>query len=473
MLLGLDLGTGSCKALLLSDEGTVLGQASRLYAIYAPQNAWAESNPLEWWQAIGAATRQAIGTHGAEISAIGLSGQMHGTVLCDTACQPLQNAILWSDGRSSSVLEQYQKLSKQQLRRLSNPIVAGMMGATLLWYKENLDLNKVKWALLPKDWLRYCLTGEVATDPSDACATLLYDLETDDWAWDVFEALDLPKIVPEVLWSTSIAGGLTRDAALHLGLQAGTPVVTGGGDTPCAMLGNGILDVGTAQLSIGTGAQIIAPMTTAQFGRSTHCYRTVNNTNAKYYAMSAMQNAGLALERVRNWLSIDWATFHDLAFSVPDTQNLIFLPYLSGERTPHLNPNTRGAFLNLGLQHEKTHLARAALEGVALGIADGLSALEQTGLVIPELQLVGGGTLEPRWQQLLCDVLEKPLFSSGTQNASARGAALLAGLGIGRFKDALETTQMLPKPKLIAEPNTNLEVLRQTRVKFRAAFTRA
>ncbi|MEY4529892.1 MAG: hypothetical protein RLZZ156_613 [Deinococcota bacterium] len=473
MLLGLDLGTGSCKALLLSNEGKVLGEASKPYAVHAPQIGWAESNPLEWWEAIGAASREAVGNYSAEIRAIGLSGQMHGTVLCDAQGQPIRDAILWSDGRSSSVLEAYQKLSIRQLEHLSNPIVAGMMGASLLWYKENLGLNGIKWALLPKDWLRYCLTGEVATDPSDACATLLYDLQQDDWFWDVFEALELPKIVPEVRSSTSIAGSLTREAALHLGLQAGIPVITGGGDTPCAMLGNGITDTGTAQLSIGTGAQIITPIATAQFGKSTHCYRTVLETNAKYYAMSAMQNAGLALERVRNWLSVDWLQFHDLAFSVPNTQNLIFLPYLSGERTPHLNPNARGAWLNLGLQHEKAHLARAALEGVAFSLKDGLSALEQTGLHIPELQLVGGGTLEPRWQQLLCDVLEKPLFSSGTSNASARGAALLAGLGIGSFKNVLETTQMLPKPKLIAEPNTDTELLQMTRTRFRTAYARA
>ncbi len=472
MLLGLDLGTGSCKALLLSADWVVLGQASRSYAVIAPQNGWAESNPLEWWEAIGAAAREAIGSYGAEVSAIGLSGQMHGTVLCDAHCQPIQNAILWSDNRSSSVLEDYKKLATSQLERLSNPIVAGMMGATLLWYRKNFGLDGVKWALLPKDWLRFCLTGTVATDPSDASATLLYDLQTNDWAWDVFDTLELPQIVPKVLASTSIAGGLTREAALHLGLPVGIPVAIGGGDTPCAMLGNGILETGTAQLSVGTGAQIIVPIPSAQFGKSTHCYRTVLESNAKYYAMSAMQNAGLALERVRGWLGIDWATFHDLAFSVPNSQNLIFLPYLSGERTPHLNPNARGAFLNLGLQHEKAHLARAALEGVAFGIQDGLSALEQTGLIIPELQLVGGGTLDSRWQQLLCDVLEKPLFSSGTSNASARGAALLAALGIGTFKNAFQTTQRLQKAKLIAQPNANLEVLQQTRAKFRAAYAR-
>jgi xylulokinase len=472
MLLGLDLGTGSCKALLLDTDGMVLGEASRPYAVHAPQDGWAESNPLDWWEAIGAATREAVGQYSAEVRGIGLSGQMHGTVLCDVQCRPLRNAILWSDTRSGVVLEQFKQLNARQLERLGNPIVTGMLGATLLWCKTQAGFENIKWALLPKDWLRFRLTQTIATEPSDASATLLYDLEADDWAWDIFATLELPSIVPEVLYSTTITT-LTREAATHLGLQAGIPVAAGGGDTPCAMLGNGILEIGTAQLSVGTGAQIIAPRETPEYHQTTHCYRTVLQTNAKYYAMSAMQNAGLALERVRGWLGLDWTTFHHLAFSVPTTQDLIFLPYLSGERTPHLNPNTRGAFLNLGLQHNQAHLARAALEGVAFSIADGLTALEQTGLNIAELQLVGGGTLEPRWQQLLCDVLEKPLFSSGTTNASARGAALLAGLGIGAFKNPLGTTTMLAKPKLIATPAPNLEYLRQTRAKFIRAYSRA
>ncbi len=471
MLLGLDLGTGSCKALLLSLEGLVLGQASRTYAVNAPQSGWSESNPLEWWAAIGAAAREAIGQHSAEVRAIGLSGQMHGTVLCDAVGRPTRDAILWSDGRSEAVLEPYLALTPRQLERLGNPIVTGMMGATLLWCKKFSSFEGLRWALLPKDWLRFCLTGMFASDPSDASATLLYDLEQNTWALDVLEQLELPNLLPELRGSSTIAGLLTKKAAEHLGLVAGIPVATGGGDTPCAMLGNGILQAGTAQLSVGTGAQIIIARETATYQANIHCYRTVLEHG--YYAMAAMQNAGLALERVRGWLGLDWAEFHHLAFEVPDSQDLIFLPYLSGERTPHLNPQARGAFLNLGLQHRQAHLARAALEGVAFSIADGMSALQQTNFELPALQLVGGGTLEPRWRQLLCDCLETPLYSSGTSHASARGAALLAGLAIGTYKNAQETSTMLPSPKLIAEPASNLEVTRQARAKFMAAYTRA
>lgn len=465
MLLGLDLGTGSCKALLLEPNGTVVGEAMRRYAVHAPQAGWAESNPLEWWAAIQTAAREAIGEYAAEVRAIGLSGQMHATVLTNPNGAPTRDAILWSDTRSSTVLGQFAQLSQQQLERLNNPIVAGMLGSTLLWLRQEGQLEQAAYALLPKDWLRLQLTGEVASEPSDASATLLYDFVQDDWAWDILQTLGLPEILPPLVGSSAVAGTLTKSAAAALGLQAGIPVATGGGDTPCAMLGNGILEQGVAQLSVGTGGQIVLPHNDIQYNPTTHCYRTTL-PETKYYAMSAMQNAGLALERVRGWLGLEWGQFHHLAFSVFDTQDLIFLPYLSGERTPHLNAAMRGAFLNLGLQHSQAHLARAALLGVAFSLKDGLDALPKIGT----LRLVGGGSLEPRWRQLLCDVLGVPLFSSGVANASARGAALLAGLATGVYKNALETVQHLPAAQMVATPERDYDMARE---QFRAAAGRS
>jgi xylulokinase len=466
MLLGLDLGTGSCKALLLEPNGTAVGEASRRYAVQAPHPGWAESDPQTWWTALLEAAREAIGEYATEVRAIGLSGQMHGTVLSDAGGKPTRNAILWSDTRSSAVLERFSSLGKQQLERLGNPIVAGMLGSSLLWCKQERQLEGAVSALLPKDWLRLQLTGEVASEPSDASATLLYDLEADNWAWDVIETLGLPQLLPPLVRSSAVAGTLTRAAAAALGVKAGIPVAAGGGDTPCAMLGNGVVQTGVAQLSVGTGGQIVLPQDHSQTASVTHCYRTVLPDSPKYYAMSAMQNAGLALERVRAWLGLEWGQFHNAAFSVSETQDLVFLPYLSGERTPHLNATMRGAFLNLGLQHSQAHLARAALLGVALSLRDGLDALTTVG----ELRLVGGGTLESRWRQMLCDVLGVPLVLGGSANASARGAALLGGLAIGVYKNALETVQHLPKPQVVATPRRDYT---QAREQFRAAAHRS
>ena len=451
MLLGLDLGTGSCKAVLMLEDGAVVRSASRVYAVNSLYDGWAESEPLAWLEAIGEASRAVV--QGAVVRAIGLSGQMHGLVLTDSSGAALRPAMLWSDTRSQAQLEVYNRLSSAMLEQLGNPIVTGMMGASLLWLKshEPALLDSSRWALLPKDWLRWQLTGDVHSDPSDASGTLLYDVQRDDWAHDLLETLGLPEILPSLQSSSAIAGYVTSSAAALLGVQAGVPVATGGGDTPCAMLGNGILKTGVAQLSVGTGAQIVAPRDSALSDSSfrTHLYRSVTGN---WYAMAAMQNAGLALERVRGWLGLDWDAFYAAAFSQPDSSGLIFRPYLSGERTPHMNAALRGSFQNLGLHHTQAHLARAALEGVAFSISDGLGALRAAGVEVTALRLAGGGTLQTPWRQLLSDALGVPLLTGGAPDASARGAAFLAGLSIGVYSDPLETAGLLPAPELVATP---------------------
>jgi xylulokinase len=459
MLLGLDLGTGSLKALLLNENGQVIAEASRAYTVHAPQSGWAESNPNDWWHAAREATLE-LG-HGNEISAIGFSGQMHGVVLSDAKGQALRNAILWADGRSSSELETYKNLSSPILQRLANPLVTGMAGMSLLWLRRHEPelLESARWAFQPKDWLRYQLTGEAFADPSDASGTLLYDLERDTWALDVIEALELPQglLVP-LRGSSEIAGTLSSAAANQLGLRAGIPVAMGGGDTPTAMFGSGLLKPGVVQLSIGSGAQIVAPRDAAIIDKSlrTHLYRAV--TPNGWYAMAAMQNAGLALEWVRGMLGLDWETAYLEAFAAGiHTNGLSFLPYLMGERTPHLNANARGAWVGLALSHTRGHLMRAAFEGVAFAIRDGFEALLETGIEAPTLRLAGGGTTVQSWRQLLADTLQRPLYTSEISSASARGAALLAGVASGAFSSCEDTLAFAPTPSLVAEPRANLE----------------
>jgi xylulokinase len=458
MLLGLDLGTGSLKALLLDENAQLVAEVSRAYPVHAPQPGWAESNPNDWWLAAQEATLE-LG-HGNEITAIGFSGQMHGVVLSDAKGQALRNAILWADTRSSLELQRYRNLEAQALQRLANPLVTGMAGASLLWLKHHeLELLKSAcWAFQPKDWLRFQLTQEAFAEPSDASGTLLYDLERDDWAFDVMDSLELPQtLLPSLRASSEIAGTLSSLAANQLGLKAGIPVAMGGGDTPTAMFGSGILKPGVVQLSIGSGAQIVAPRDTAIIDTSlrTHLYRTV--TPNGYYAMAAMQNAGLALEWVRGMLGLDWETAYLEAFAIENTNGLSFLPYLMGERTPHLNPNARGAWVGLSLSHTRGHLMRAAFEGVAFAIRDGFEALLETGIEAPGLRLAGGGTTIQLWRQLLADTLQRPLYTTQISSASARGAALLAGVASGVFSSCEDTLRFAPTPQLVAEPQGNLE----------------
>jgi xylulokinase len=459
MLLGLDLGTGSLKAILLGENGQMIAEATRAYSVHAPQPGWAESDPHDWWTAACEATLEI--EHGSEISAIGFSGQMHGVVLSNAKGQALRNAILWADTRSTLELQAYRNLESQNLRRLANPLVTGMAGASLLWLKHHeLELLKTaRWAFQPKDWLRFQLTEQAFSEPSDASGTLLYDLERDNWAFDIMEKLELPQtLFAPLKGSSKIAGTLSSKAANQLGLRAGIPVAMGGGDTPMAMFGSGILKPGMVQLSIGSGAQIVAPRDAAIIDSSlrTHLYRAV--TPSGWYAMAAMQNAGLALEWVRGMLGLDWETAYLEAFAAPPgANNLSFLPYLMGERTPHLNPNARGAWVGLSLSHTRGHLMRAAFEGVAFAVRDGFEALLETGIQAPSLRLAGGGTRVQLWRQLLADILQLPLYTSEISSASARGAALLAGVASGVFSSCEDTLRFAPTPSLVAEPQRNLE----------------
>ncbi|MCS7069454.1 MAG: xylulokinase [Meiothermus sp.] len=434
MFLGIDLGTGSCKALLLNHDGAIVAEASQAYPVKAPRPGWAESDPLDWWQAVGKAVRAAVGKQAPAVRAIGLSGQMHGVVLADAEGNPLYPAILWADGRSGAELTALHQLSEAQQQRLANPLVVGMAAPSLLWLKQHRPAlyQAARWALQPKDWLRLRLTGEVGSEPSDASGTLLYDLLADRWAWDILEALELrPGLLPPLGPSAQVAGTLKPEAARHLGLPAGIPVAAGAADTAAALLGSG-LPVGEAQLTVGTGAQITVLLTKPKIDPTlrTHLYRAA--LPGQWYAMAAMQNAGLALEWVRAVLGLSWAQAYREAEAVsPGSEGLTFLPYLTGERTPHLDPLARGVWAGLGRHHRRGHLMRAALEGVAFGLRAGLEALGEAIPPHSPLRLAGGGTAHPFWRQLLADVLKRPLQGVPVRSASALGAALLGALSQG------------------------------------------
>ncbi len=459
MLLGLDLGTGSVKALLMEPDGTVTGEGTHSYAVRSPNPGWAESNPEEWWDAAGEAAREAIGPNGPEVTAIGLSGQMHGVVPTGAYGQALRPAILWADARSVGYLETYRSLDDDARRRLANPPTVGMAGPTLLWLRdcEPETYNEIRWALQPKDWLRMRLTGEPAAEPSDASATLLYDVPAGRWDYEVVAALGLRQdFLAQVIGSSDVAGGLTREAAEHLGLSAGLPVTAGAADTVAAMLGGGLSKPGSVQLTVGTGAQIVAPVHRPDpdpHGR-THLYRAA--TPDLFYSMAAIQNAGLALEWARRMLGATWDEVYEEAFAVPTgSDGVTFLPYLSGERTPHMNPGARGAWTGLGLGHGRGHLLRAALEGVAFALREGLESLEAAGISAPELRLAGGGSTRDPWRHLLADVLGRPLLllpGDVSANASARGAALLAGIGSGVYGSTEETSALAVEPEREIRP---------------------
>jgi xylulokinase len=474
MFLGIDLGTSSLKALVLDVDGAIVGTASATYPMTTPQPGWAESNPEDWWEAAGPAVRQAAGTHGSEIAAIGLSGQMHGVVLSDDAGQPLRPAILWPDGRSRRQLETYSELSNERRRRLGNPLATGMAGPTLLWLRDNerATYRRAHWALQPKDWLRLRLIREAASEPSDASATLLYDMTTDYWATDVLDALDLRlDFLAPIRESVEICGVLTPGAAGQLGVRPNLPVVGGAADTAAAALAGGLFDPGPVQLTIGSGAQAVAPrdrLAIDPTGR-THCYRAA--APDRWYAMAAMQNAGIALEWVRATLGASWEEMYAEAFAVgPGAEGLFFLPYLTGERTPYFDSTARGAWIGLRLGHTRGHLLRAALEGVAFSLRQGLEALAATGVPMTELRLAGGGSFDRRWRQLLADVIEQPLLATPTTAVSAFGAALLAGVGFGAWPDVQRVAALAASPQLVATPGSDSDRYHEPYLRYRQLY---
>jgi xylulokinase len=332
-----------------------------------------------------------------------------------------------------------------------------MAGPTLLWLRqhERQHYRRAQWALQPKDWLRLRMILEAATEPSDASATLLYDLTADYWANDVIEALDLrPDFLAPIRESVEICGVITTAAARHLGLRPNVPVVGGAADTAAAALAGGLFDPGPVQLTIGTGAQVVAPRDRLAIDPTarTHLYRAAAPDH--WYAMAAIQNAGIALEWVRTTLGVEWEELYDEAFTVPPgADGVVFLPYLTGERTPYFDPNAKGAWVGIQLQHGRGHLLRAGLEGVAFAVRQGLEALLATGVPATQLRLAGGGSFDPRWRQLLADILGQPLYATPTTAASALGAALLAGVGFGAWPDPQRVAALAAPPIQVAAPS--------------------
>jgi xylulokinase len=453
VFLGIDLGTSSAKAMLLSAQAQPLASASSAYAVEAPQEGWGETHPHEWWRGVKAAVSALPPAERERVRAVGFSGQMHGVVLCDLAGVALRPAILWLDARGADFLGLF---PGDTGARTGNRPAAGMAAASLLWLKNHDPGNysRAAWALQAKDWLRMQLCGLPASDPSDSTGTLLADGEG---VWDLQLAAALAlraDLLPPVIDSCAVAGTLSAHAAAELGLPAGIPLATGAGDTAAAAFGSGLLRGGEAQLTIGTGGQIVV----MSDQRPAYCpelnsFRSANPPNhARWYVMAAMQNAGLALEWARKLLNLTWEEAYRAAESSRITK-LTFLPYLSGERTPLMDANARGGWLGLSKRDDNATMMRAAFEGVAFSLRAGLEALLGAGFAIPALRLAGGGSIYPWWRQLLADVLERALHCVDCPDASARGAALLAGMAAGHWScDSVEslappiTLSVVPQP---------------------------
>ncbi len=437
-LLSIDLGTSGVKVLVASAEDRQpLAQATVGYPITRSRRGWAETDPAAWWAATVSAVRSALADAGAvRIAGIGVDGQMHGLVLSDAAGRPVRPALLWADRRAAEQLRHWRGLPEPVRRRLANPITPGMTGPMWAWVAEHepTALAQARWALLPKDWLRLRLTGAAATEPSDASATLLWDVPGDRWDLDVVSAAGLdPALLPSVLPSAATAGQVAPDAAADTGLRAGTLVATGAGDTAAGLLGTGLTDPATVQITVGSGGQIVRPLgelpgLDIASAPVVHTYRTA--AEAGWYAMAAVQNAGLALDWVREVLGATWAELYGSARAhAPGAGGVTFVPYLTGERTPVLSAGARGGLFGLDQSTDRAGLLQAALEGVCFAIRHALEAMPGSPPTV--VRLAGGGGRQPGWRTLLADVLGVRLEPVSMRSASAVGSAVLAGRAAG------------------------------------------
>lgn len=427
--------------MLLSPDGQEVTRSSA-YPVHAPVSGWAESDPSDWLTAIRDALQDlnvAASVAGlpdvSHVDAIGISGQMHGTVLArwKTGRWPeaVYPAILWADGRSIDQLKHYQHISSDRRKRLGNLPATGMMGPSLAWAAEHKSsiLTDAEVAVFPKDFVRAALTGQWATDPSDASGGLLYDFETRDWAFEIADALGVPlRLLPPIRPSSDCAGVVTTVAAQFFGLPAGVPVAVGAGDTPAAMYGTQLQDTDTIQLSVGTAAQAARPITSGETLSLSSVNIFEGITPGLRYRVAAMLNGGLALEWVRERLGFSWDSLYQNLYDLVDTdpKDLIFLPYLAGERTPYMNPLARGAWVGLSLHHSSIDLARAALLGVACAVRLGVETLGTAKDKDPTVRLVGGSARHEPWRRMLAMILEHPIGYSTYLDSSARGAAYLA-----------------------------------------------
>ncbi len=448
--LGIDLGTGSLKLAIVDESGHEQAAASVAYAIETPHPGWAETHVQTWWRALCEAAARLPADAREQVKAIGFSGQMHGVVLTDAQGNAVRPAMLWPDTRALGLLDAWPAPQP-------NPVAPGMAGPLLRWIvlHEPQSAQAARWALQPKDWLRVALGGEVLTDPSDACAIALAN-PAGVWDGTQLDRLGLPHDWFAPLAPSYAAGGvLSKDAAAALGLRAGIVLATGGGDTPCAALGSGLAQEGDALLTTGTGGQIVVlasqePAAT----QGLHRYRAVSD---HWYRMAAMQNVGVALETVRGWLGYEWKDAYHDAFAADAAPGLTFLPYLTGERTPWLNPAARGGWMGLALGHTRGTLMRAAFEGVAFSLRAGLDAIRASGAQVSALRLAGGGSVDARWRQLLADALDAELYAVDCPNAAARGAAILGGLASGHWH-AGDLAALAPTASRVAGPQNDAAI---------------
>ncbi len=487
--IGIDLGSSRVKILALDEEGNSLGVTTASYATESKHPGYAEQNPERWWDALRLAMSEMLSRpnlRGAEVVGLGLTGQMHSAVFLDEHGAPVRPALMWSDGRADAeTLEIERRIPRAELvARTGNRANVSFTAPKIMWVAANEPdvYARTRWIVQPKDALRFRLTGEVASDVSDASATLLLDLRARTWAADVCEKLgiDIDRL-PPLFESEATAGRLRDDAARALGLPAGIAVAVGGADAPAAALGLGLARVedapGAVLISLGTGGQVLAPAYGPNMDPEGRLHGLCHVVPGRWCLMAAILSAAASLDWVVRLLRPDDPNGNRellaAAAKVPaGSDGLIFLPYLRGERTPHFDPEARGAVTGLRVSHGPAELTRAVLEGVAFALLEGLDLMRGVGVEATSGVVAGGG-VNRLWQQIIADVLDLPVALGATEHGSARGAALLGAVAAGLIPSTVEGVPPLPADTRVMEPDpARVELYKQIYGTYRELYGR-
>ncbi|MBX3444146.1 MAG: xylulokinase [Planctomyces sp.] len=460
VFLGIDIGTSGTKTLAVREDGEIIASAVAEYPLYTPRPGWSEQQPDDWWLATVSSVQHVLKSgriKPGDVRGIGLSGQMHGSVFLDREGHVIRPALLWNDQRTAAECAEIEERAggrRKLIGMVANPALTGFTAPKILWLRnhEPKHYDRLRQILLPKDYVRFRLTGEFATEVSDASGTLLLDVKRRAWSQALLDKLEIDRgLLPQVYESEEVSGRLGATAAEALGLTVGVPVVGGGGDQAASAVGNGIVRRGVISATMGTSGVMFAHSDDVQIDPEGRVHTFCHAVRGKWHVMGCVLSAGGSLQWYRNQLGhCEAATARamnvdpyellsqEAAAAPPGSEGLFFLPYLTGERTPHADPNARGAWIGLSLRHGKAHLVRSVMEGATFAMRDCLEIIQGMGVPVKEIRLSGGGARGRVWRQMQADIYGQKVSVINASEGPAYGVALLAAVGAGAYRNVVE-----------------------------------
>ncbi|MFH1739071.1 MAG: xylulokinase [bacterium] len=471
-VIGIDVGTSGTKTAVFNEKGECVASATEEYPLLTPHPGWTEQNPEDWWKATVKTLKKCLGDiKSGEVKGIGLSGQMHGSVFLDKDKNVVRPAILWNDSRTAEECAEINRVvgEKRFFELAGNPPLTGFTAPKAVWLKnkEPQNFEKTATLLLPKDYVRYRLTGELAAEVSDGAGTVLFDVRKRTWCPEILDALGIPQSwMPPLYESTDVCGKITQSVAAETGLEAGTPVVGGGADNTCGATGTGVVIEGRVLSSLGTSGVVFAPSKEGRVDPQGRAHTFCHSVPHVWYLMGVVLSAGMSLRWYRDVVAGDerqaaekqnvdpYDILTQLADKAPiGSEGLIFLPYLTGERTPHKDPHARGGYIGLTIRHGREHLIRSLLEGVTFAMRDSLEIDRELNVAVDEIRATGGGAKSAFWRQLQADIYGAEICIINSDEGPALGAAIMGGVGAGLWGSIPEACDAIIKVVSRTAPN--------------------